>query len=272
MTDIADRNARFRSLHQPGSILVLPNAWDAASARVAEDCGAKAIATSSAAVSWAHGYPDGENLPIEVHLAMTAEIVRAVSVPVSVDSEAGFSNNPDTVADLAVKLARAGASGINLEDGSSPPNLLAEKISAIKQACKKADIDLFLNARTDVYLRQLVPPERAVEESIARGRLYQEAGADGMFVPLLVDLAGMKTISVAVTLPLNVLIRPGLAPVDELKSAGIRRVSAGSDLCRAALGAARRATREFLELGRYDSLYAESEGLPNMNALLAKTR
>src|ERR1700733_5879726 len=142
MTATADRTAQFRALHKPGSMLVLPNAWDAASARLAEECGAQAIATSSAAVAWAHGYPDGEALPTETHLAMTAEIVRTVAIPVSVDSEAGFSPDPEKVAELVVALGRAGASGVNLEDGMSPPPLLADKISAIRRAAKRADLDV----------------------------------------------------------------------------------------------------------------------------------
>lgn len=267
----AEHAARFRALHQQGSMLVLPNAWDGASARLAEDCGAAAIATSSAAVSWAHGVPDGEKLPREMLLAVLGEIVRTVKVPVSVDSEGGFSSNPDEVAEFVVALARAGAVGINLEDGTSPPDLLAAKISAIRRACKRDGVDVFVNARTDVILHRLVPAEDAPGEAISRGKLYFEAAADGLFVPVLTDLAAMTKIAEAVDLPLNVLVRPTLAPIAELKNAGVRRVSAGSELCRAALGAARRAMKEMLESGRYGALYAEGEGLPNMNALLTRS-
>src|SRR5580704_7403795 len=146
----------FRALHATGKLLILPNAWDAGSARLAEDCGAKAIATSSAAVCWAHGYADGETMPTAILLAAVAEIVRVVNVPVSVDSEAGFSSDPEAVADFVMALARAGAVGINLEDGTAPPDLLAAKIAAIKNACEREGMDVFVNARTDVVLKKLV--------------------------------------------------------------------------------------------------------------------
>ncbi len=267
----ADRAAQFRSLHNDGAILVLPNAWDAGSARLAEDCGARAIATSSAAVCWSHGYADGETMPTAILLAAVVEIVRAVKIPVSVDSEAGFSSDPEAVADFVMALARAGAVGINLEDGLAPPDLLAAKIAAIKSACEREGVDVFVNARTDVVLKKLVAPENAVREAIARGERYLDADADGLFVPALTDLAAMTKIAEAVDLPLNILTRPGLAPVAELKAAGVRRVSAGAGIGMAALGAARKATKELLEKGRTDAMYAEAEGMPNMNTLLART-
>ncbi|MGD0143661.1 MAG: isocitrate lyase/phosphoenolpyruvate mutase family protein, partial [Rhizomicrobium sp.] len=191
-------------------------------------------------------------------------------IPVSVDCEAGFSSNPEMVADFVIALARAGAVGINLEDGTAPPDLLAAKIAAIKSACEREGVDVFVNARTDVVLKHLVSPEDAVREAIARGERYLDADADGLFVPALTDLAAMDTIAKAVDLPLNILIRPGLAPVSELKNAGVRRLSAGGGICSAALGAARRAMKEMLEKGRYETLFAESEGLPKMNELFAR--
>ena len=266
----AEHAAQFRALHNDGSILVLPNAWDAGSARLAEDCGARAIATSSAAVCWAHGYADGETMPTSILLATVAEIVRTVNIPVSVDSEAGFSSDPETVADFVIALARAGAAGVNLEDGTSPPDLLAAKIAAIKSACERVGVDVFVNARTDIVLKKLVPAEDVVREAIARGERYLDADADGLFVPALTDLAAMTTIAEAVDLPLNILTRPGLASVAELKAAGVRRLSAGAGIGMAALGAARRATKELLEKGRYESMFAEADGMPNMNTLLTR--
>jgi 2-methylisocitrate lyase-like PEP mutase family enzyme len=262
--------AAFRAAHAAGSVLVLPNAWDVASARIAEDCGAKAIATSSAAVAWAHGYPDGEKLSKEALLALVADIVRVVKVPVSADSEAGFSAEPADAAAFVVALARAGAVGINLEDGTAPPELLAAKIAAIKKACAREGFDVFVNARTDVYLKSLVPAERAVEETLARGALFRDAGADGFFVPALVETAPMRAIVDAIALPLNVLIWSKLPPVAALKEAGVRRVSAGAGTARAAYGALRRAAQDMLELGSYDAMYAEAEGCPNLNALMER--
>lgn len=265
-----DTAARFRALHAPGNILVLPNAWDAASARVAEDCGATAIATSSAAVAWSHGYGDGEKMSKAVALSVVEDIVRVVRVPVSADSEAGYSDDPESVGEFVVALAHAGAVGINLEDGRSPPELLVEKIMAIKRACSRAAVDVFVNARTDVYLNALVLAENAVAESIARGVRYRAAGADGLFVAGVTDVSAMREISTAVDLPLNVLVRPGMVPIAQLCDAGVRRVSTGSEPRRAALGAYRRVAKELLEQGRYDTLYAEAEGCPNLNALMSR--
>lgn len=261
--------ARFRALHGSGNLLLLPNAWDAASARVAEDCGAKAIATSSAAVAWAHGYPDGQKIPKAALLALVGAIVRVAKLPVSADSEAGYSSSPEEAAEFVAALGRAGAVGINLEDGAEPPERLVSKIEAIKSRAASEGLDIYVNARTDVYLKSLAPAERALEETLARGRLYRDAGADGFFVPGLTDVSGLRKIAEAIALPLNVLILRGLPPASALKEAGVRRISAGSGMARAAYGAVRRAASEMLNEGRYDRMFAEAEGCPNLNALLA---
>lgn len=259
--------AEFRALHERGRFLVLPNAWDVASARLAEDCGAKAVATSSAAVSWAQGYPDGEALPKAQLVSLVADIVRKVKVPVSADSEAGFSSEPADAAAFVVKLAKAGAVGINIEDGKDPADLLVAKIKAIKQACAREGLDVFVNARTDVYLKSLVPDERKLEETLSRGKLYAQAGADGFFVPWAGDIAAIRKIAETIDLPLNALTFRDLPPANELKQAGVRRLSAGAGTARAAYGAMRRAALGLLE-GRYDAMNAAAEGLPNMNTLM----
>jgi 2-methylisocitrate lyase-like PEP mutase family enzyme len=164
-------------------------------------------------------------------------------------------------------VIEAGAVGINLEDGSGSPELLAVKIDAARQAAKRTGVDLFVNARTDVYLRRLTPPERAVEETIARGRRYAEAGADGFFVPGLSQPDQIQTVCRASSLPVNLLVLPNLAPVAELRAFGVRRLSAGSSICAAALGTARRAARQLLSEGRYQELYAGPVAYAEMNAL-----
>lgn len=260
--------ARFREAHAPGNLIVLPNAWDVASARIAEDCGARAIATSSAAVAWSQGYPDGEKLPAQALIDLVAAIAARVNVPVSADSEAGFSSKPEDAAGFVVALARAGAVGINLEDRNDPPALLAAKIEAIRKACAREHLDVFVNARTDVYLKSLVPSEKALGETLTRGKLYRDAGADGFFVPALVDTAAMKVIAESIALPLNILVRKTLVPVAEMKSAGVRRISAGAGTAMAAYGAFRRAALELLTEGQYATMYREAEGCPNLNELL----
>lgn len=270
MTSLNEKTSLFRKLHGPGEILVLPNAWDAGSARLIEETGAKAIATSSAALSWAHGYADGETIPPETLLHAVHEIARVIRVPLSVDAEAGLDATPQMVADFVMKLIGAGASGINLEDGNSSPDLLAAKITAIKDTTKRKGADIYINARADVYLRKLSAPEGPREAMIVRGKAYAAAGADGFFAPGVAEIADIKAIAGAVDLPLNILVWPGLAAVPELKAAGVRRVSAGSATARAALGALKTATKEMLDAGKYDTMFKSAEGLQNMNALFAQ--
>jgi 2-methylisocitrate lyase-like PEP mutase family enzyme len=269
MTLLNEKTALFRKLHGPGEILVLPNAWDAGSARLIEAMGAKAIATSSAAVSWAHGYADGETIPPEALLSAVREIARVIRIPLSVDAEAGLDAAPEMVADFVVRLIDAGASGINLEDGNSSPDLLAAKIRAIKEAAKRKSADIHINARADVYLRKLRVSGSPRETMIARGKAYAAAGADGFFAPGVADIGDIKAIATAVDLPLNILALPDVPPVATLKASGVRRVSMGSGLARAALGAIKKATRQLLEEGTYDAMFKCAEGLENMNTLFA---
>src|SRR6185369_4891275 len=187
----------FRRLHAPGELLVLPNAWDASSARLVEDCGARAIATTSAGVAWALGHPDGNALPPDALVPAVAAIARVIRIPLSVD-----------VAALVAAVRDAGAAGINLEDGAGTPDLLCAKIAAVKRAVGD---DVFVNARTDVYLRSLVPPAEAVAATIERGRRYLAAGADGLFVPYVQTPADMRAIADAIApAPLNVMAIPAL--------------------------------------------------------------
>jgi 2-methylisocitrate lyase-like PEP mutase family enzyme len=257
--------AIFRDLHRADRVLVLPNAWDAASARLVEQVGAAAVATSSAAVAWAHGHADGENLDGATLLAVVREIVRVVRVPVTVDLEAGYSEEPAGIADLIQALLEAGAVGINLEDGTADPDLLARKIAVAKQAAERAGRNLFVNARTDVYLRNLASGEAAVAETLRRTRLYRDAGADGIFVPGVIEPGAISAIARDARLPLNVLARPTLSTVAELHRLGVRRLSVGCALAQAALAQARKATRELVECGTYGALYEDAISVAELN-------
>jgi 2-methylisocitrate lyase-like PEP mutase family enzyme len=258
----------FRRLHAPGELLVLPNAWDAGSARLVEDCGARAIATTSAGVAWALGHPDGNALPPDALVPAVAAIARVIRVPLSVDVEAGYADDPARVASLVAAVREAGAAGINLEDGAGTPDLLCTKIASVKRAVGD---DVFVNARTDVYLRGLVPPEQAVAETIERGRRYLAAAADGLFVPYVKTPADMRAIADAIApAPLNVMAIPALGDAAVLRSAGVRRLSAGSALASAALGAIRRLAAAFLADGRSDPLFVDPVAYATMNGLLAR--
>ena len=264
--------ATFRDLHAPGRLLILPNAWDAGSARLIEDCGAAAIATTSSGVAWARGYPDGNALPPRVLAAAVGEIARVIRVPLSADVEAGYSDDPRAVADTVTAVMNAGAVGINLEDGAGTPDLLCAKIEAVKAAAAKAGVDLFVNARTDVFLKRLVPSERAVDETIARAKRYRAAGCDGIFVPALAEVAAIHAIVAGVApLPLNVMAYPGLPEAAGLRELGVRRLSAGAAIASAALGRARSRARAFLADGRSEPLFDESVAYGPTNALFPRT-
>jgi len=175
MPTTAERTALFRQLHADG-LLLLANAWDAGSARLIESLGARASATTSAGLAWSQGYPDGDHLPVARLLDSVDSIVRVLSTPLTVDIEGGYSDDPDTVAGTVLHLVRRGVSGINLEDGGDDPAVLCAKIARIREHCREAGSDVFVNVRTDVYLRRLAPAGAAsVQETLARAALYREA-------------------------------------------------------------------------------------------------
>lgn len=238
----------FRRLHTRG-VLRLANAWDAGTARLIESLGAPAIATTSAGVAWSRGYADGDALPIEHLLTAVEEIARVIRVPLSVDVEGGYSDDPAVVADNVMRLAELGAVGINLEDGGGAPDALCAKIARIRQACAANGLDVYVNARTDVYLRGLAPPEQRVGMTLERAALYRDAGADGLFVPGLVDAAQIRDIAAGAGLPLNVMLRPELPALDELQQLGVRRLSAGSDLAQAGFAHLQQLAGAFLHDG-----------------------
>jgi 2-methylisocitrate lyase-like PEP mutase family enzyme len=258
----------FHRLHQEG-LLILPNAWDAASARLVESLGARAIATTSAGVAWSHGYADGDLLPVPMLVSTVSEIARVVKVPVSTDVEGGYSSDPTEAGEAVARVIDAGAVGINIEDGAGSPDLLCAKIEEAKRAGVRLGVDLFVNARVDVYLRSLAPAERRLDETAARAERYRSAGADGIFVPGVTDADAIRKIASAVRLPLNVLARPGLPPASELDALGVRRLSAGSWIAAAALGRAGSLAELFLRTGASEPLTEGGIPYAEFNALMA---
>ncbi|MEW9555500.1 isocitrate lyase/phosphoenolpyruvate mutase family protein [Nonomuraea sp. NPDC050783] len=271
---LAARAARFRALHSEAP-LVLPNAWDAASAVLIEAAGAPAVATTSAGVSWAHGVTDAHGLDRERMIAAVARIVAAVTVPVTADIEGGYGPAPADVADTVRGVLEAGAVGVNLEDSPGPSGAVlhspadqARRIAAARAAAESAGADLFVNARTDVYLFGAVPEEERPAEVERRARVYADAGADGLFVPGLLDLDAITRLAKG-PLPLNVMAGPGAPPVADLVAAGVARVSVGAAIAEAAYACAARAAAELLADGTYGALaYAPGHG--SLNAMLGK--
>ena len=225
MTKHPDLATAFHRLHAGPDVLLLANAWDAGSARLIESLGARAIATTSAGVAWAHGYPDGDALPTSLVLATTEAIARVIRVPLTVDIEGGYSDDPAAVGRLIGALIEAGAVGVNLEDGGGSPDLLCAKIAAARKVADGLGVALYINARTDVFLRGLVPEADRVDETCARAARYRAAGASGIFVPKALEPQQIATIARAVELPMNVLAWPGLPAAAELASLGVRRLT-----------------------------------------------
>ncbi|MEE6270286.1 isocitrate lyase/phosphoenolpyruvate mutase family protein [Streptomyces sp. VTCC 41912] len=233
--------AAFHALHhRPGHPLLLPNAWDSASALALADAGHPAIGTTSLGVAAAHGHPDGRALP-EVRnatLALAHRLAGRLPCPYTVDIEGGYGAEPGEVAALAVELAECGAAGINLEDGLpgggglQDPARQAELIRAVKERAP----GLFLNARIDTHWLVDTPPP--LSEALARAETYLAAGADGVFVPGVTADADLAVLVDGIAAPLNVLFAPGRHTVRGLADLGVRRISTGSLLFRTALGAA----------------------------------
>lgn len=230
----AEHADAFRRLHVTGNPLVLFNAWDAGSARAVADAGARAIATSSWAMAAANGEADGERLPLPQVLETVRRVARSVDLPVSADLESGYADAADGVGTAAAALIAAGAVGCNLEDGMPgagrmrAPDDQAARLRAARVAAQGAGFALFLNARTDLFL--LAPPERhadAMPEALARAEVYAGAGADGLFVPGLVDPELVAGLAQASPLPLNVMIGEGSPDPGVLAAAGAARVSYG---------------------------------------------
>jgi 2-methylisocitrate lyase-like PEP mutase family enzyme len=260
----------FHSLHHGPAILVLPNAWDAGSARLIESLGAKAIATTSAGLAWSRGYPDGNALPNDRLIAASREIARVIGVPLSMDIEAGYSDDERIVARLVTDILNAGAVGINIEDGAGTPDGLCGKIAAIRDATSRSAGGLFVNARTDVYLRRIAAGDAAVDEVIHRAARYRAAGADGLFVPGLIDVKVMAAIAAAIhPMPLNIMAVPGLPSFAALQNAGVRRLSAGSAIAQASWGRTGRLASAFLE-GDVSELFAAAAEYGKMNELFAR--
>ena len=254
----------FAALHGGADILILPNAWDAASAAVMADAGARAVATSSAAVAWTHGYPDGDALPLAKLLATIEAVARVVAVPVTADIEGGYTDDLGQLAETIRAVIGAGAVGINLEDGRRDPDLHARKVEAARQAADANGVPLFINARTDVYLKGLAEGEAAFAEATRRAELYRTAGASGIFVPGPYDPDLIGRLAREIRLPLNIMLLPALSNAATLQALGVRRVSSATAPFRAVYSQLAKATAAFLADGDPKAFEAGPE-LGNLN-------
>jgi 2-methylisocitrate lyase-like PEP mutase family enzyme len=257
----AKKAEKFRELHHGPKLLLLPNAWDVASARILEEAGHPAIATTSAGIAYSLGYADGEKISRDEMLSMVARIARAVRVPVTADLEAGYGTTPEAMAGTAKAAIEAGAIGMNLEDLSGEGALIElpsqiEKIQAIRETGAAVGVPFVLNARTDIFLAAIGPAETRFERAIERLRAYRKAGADCVFAPGLTDLETIEKLVKALEAPLNILALPVCPPIAELERIGVARVSTGSGIMRAAMGVVQRVAKEMFVEHSCQSMFA----------------
>jgi len=264
----------FLAMHSGGDPLLLPNVWDVASARIVEEAGFPALATTSAGVAFSLGYPDGQKIHKDRMMATIARIALAVKVPVTADVESGYGNDPEAVARTARAVIMGGAIGLNLEDatGDRERPLLdlsveVEKIRAVRDTADKFDVALVINARTDVYLLQGGEPSSRYDETIRRLSAYRDAGADCVFAPGLKEVTTIKRLVADLKCPVNILAGPGSPSVRELQALGVARVSLGSGPMRATLGTLRRIAAEMKTSGTYE-LLADAPAHSEINQLL----
>ena len=236
MTTQVQRAKRFRKLHVPGEPLVLFNIWDAGSAKAVAEAGAMALATSSWAVSEASGYSDGEHTPLAFAIDNLRRITDATELPVTVDLESGYGDTPVKVGETIALSIKAGAIGCNLEDSFPENGSLREtkhqvdRIQHARQKADETDISFFINARTDVFIQVSQDEHDAslVAKALERAQAYAGAGADGLFVPGLADLALIAELTKASPLPVNIMVSQG-ANISALAKRGVARVTFGAD-------------------------------------------
>ena len=261
----AQKAETLRRLHVEGPMLVLPNAWDAGSARIFVEAGFSALATTSAGIAFSLGYMDGERISRDEMLAAVARITRRVSVPITADMEAGYGRTPDAVAETARRVIDVGAVGMNLEDRIEHGPLLdfplaVERVRAARAAADKAGVAIVINARTDTFEAPEIPRDGRVAEAVRRGNAFRQAGADSVFVPFVGDRGTIEQLVQQIDAPVNILGAPNAPSLKELAALGVRRVTFGSAPMRATLGLVRRMAREWKEKGTYGTL--EAYGIP----------
>jgi len=252
MTDQVTKATTFKALHVPGNPLVLFNVWDAGSAKAVAAGGAKAIATGSWSVAAAHGFDDGEHMPLDLAVANLERIVAATDLPVTIDLESGYGANPDEVGATITRAVQAGAIGCNLEDGFRETTLrdASDQVARLRGARAAADrlnVPFFLNSRTDVFLISAADQhEGLVATALERARAYADAGADGFFVPGLADERLIARVVEGSPLPVNIMASAKTPPAARLAELGVARISHGPGPYRMAMKALEDAARAAL--------------------------
>lgn len=267
-----EKARHFLELHRVRHPLVLPNAWDVSSARIFEEAGFPAVATTSAGIANTLGYPDGEDVSLGEMLEVVGRIARTVKVPVTADMEAGYGD----VAATARGVIEAGAVGLNIEDAldHQSPRLRAceeqcNAIRIVREVANEHGVPLVINARIDVYLGSDIPAQNRVDETIRRARAYVAAGADVVFVPGLQDEGTILHLIQSVQIPFNVLATAGSPSINRLGELGVARVSIGSGAMRATLGLVRRIASDLYESGSTEAFTTGAMSYADANKLLS---
>ena len=246
-----EKAGAFSKLHIKGSPLILFNIWDAGSARTIEQAGAKAIATSSWSVAAANGFNDGQELPFDLAIANLERIVKNVNLPVSIDLEGGYATEHAELKGNIKRMIAAGAVGINFEDriiGGEGLYSITEQGARIEAICEAAGetlIPVFINARTDVFLKTYPAKhnEAQVEEAVQRANAYARSGASGLFAPGLRDPELIKKLCELSPIPVNIMVLPDTPPLKSLAEAGVARISYGAESYRQMSEALKEAAR-----------------------------
>ncbi|MBA2524327.1 MAG: isocitrate lyase/phosphoenolpyruvate mutase family protein [Pyrinomonadaceae bacterium] len=255
-TSQTERANLLKSLHTKGEPLILFNVWDAGSARAVEEIGAKAIATGSWSVAAAQGYADGQELPLDLALANVKRIVASVDLPVTIDLEGGYGDSANELQEAVTRVIKAGAVGINFEDqivgGTGLYSMEGQRarIEAIREAAEQVPIPLFINARTDIFLKAdpASHSDEHLEEAIRRATVYAESGASGFFAPGLRNAKYIERLCEASPLPVNILVMPDVPSSKQLAALGVARISYGPGPYRLVMETLKEAGRKALSI------------------------
>jgi 2-methylisocitrate lyase-like PEP mutase family enzyme len=274
MASQSEKAESFRAMHRRGRILLLPNAWDVPSARIFENMGFEAVATTSAGVSVSLGYPDGEKVPKDEMLHVLRKICSRVQLPVSADIESGFGRTKEEFIDTVRGVIEAGAVGVNVEDVADfdaktllPVQVQVERIRAAKRYAEDSGVPIVINARTDAIRFNVEGEQKSFEEAVRRCRLYLEAGADCVYPMGLTTAEAVSSFVKEVQAPVNIMARRGAPKVRELEKMGVARLSLGPGPIYASMGLLKKISKELLEVGSYDSMLELAITYDELNSL-----
>ena len=273
----SEKEKYFYQLHHNGELLILPNIWNPLGAMLLQDSGYKAAATASASVALSNGYKDGEKIPFEDLLLNLKRIVNSVSIPVTADIESGYAENNSELKENIKKLIDTGIAGINFEDSKHDDQKLiskeaqSEKINLIRKTATEMKSSLFINARTDVFIKgKNLSEEEKLGETIARGKAYKDAGADGFYPIVLKEKESIKMIINEVALPVNILMAPGIPDFSALKEIGLSRISLGPGFLKYAINSMKNMAQKLLRYEGMEEIITNPITTDYLNKLITK--